>query len=179
MSILDSETTNLPQGDLRLLGTPTAQRLLTTVPVARLAYTGKDGTPRLIPVNFLWRGGELVIAAFAGTYKIRDLRARPDVAVCIDTTDAPPEVLMLRGQVTLAEVEGVLPEYATMQRTMMGEAAGSAYIEAIDQPGLRMVRIALRPTWVGVLDFQQRFSERTPAPVLAALGVAAETTEKI
>ncbi|MFC5185619.1 pyridoxamine 5'-phosphate oxidase family protein [Actinomadura harenae] len=160
----------LRQGDLRLLDTPTARHLLATVPVARLAYTGKDGTPRVIPVNFLWTGGELVIAAFAGTYKVRDLTARPDVAVCIDTTEAPPQVLMLRGRVTLAESDGVLPEYATMQRAMMGEEAGTAYIEAIDQPGLRMVRIVLRPAWAGVLDFQNRLSERTPAPVLAALG---------
>jgi hypothetical protein len=170
MSLLNSEAANLPQGDVRLLDTPTAQHLLTTALVARLAYTGKDGTPRLIPVNFLWTGDELVIGAFAGTYKVRDLRARPDIAVCIDTTDGPPQVLMLRGQVSLAEVEGVLPEYAAMQRMGMGDEVGTAYVEAIDQPGLRMVRIALRPTWVGVLDFQQRFPGLTPEPVLAALG---------
>lgn len=176
MSLSDTETVNLPQGDLRLLGTPTAQHLLKTARVARLAYTGKDEKPRLIPVNFLWTGDELVVPAFAGTYKVRDLRARPDVAVCIDTVGPPPQVLMLRGQVTLAEVEGVLPEYAATQRTMMGEEAGAAYIEAIDQPGLRMVRIALRPAWVGVLDFQERFAERTPAQVLAAFGVPADGT---
>jgi hypothetical protein len=27
-----------------------------------------------------------------------------------------------------------------------------------------MVRIGLRPAWVGVLDFQQRFPEMTPHP---------------
>jgi len=26
----------------------------------------------------------------------------------------------------------------------------------IDQPGTRMARIAVRPTWVGLLDFQRR-----------------------
>ncbi|GAA2011985.1 pyridoxamine 5'-phosphate oxidase family protein [Catenulispora yoronensis] len=162
----------LSQGDLKLLDTSTAKHLL-TLSLARLAYTGKDGTPRLIPVNFLWTGDELVIPAFAGTYKIRDLRARPDVAVCVDTADGPPKVLMLRGQVTLAEVEGVLPEYAVTQRSVMGPEAGDAYLAAIDKPGLRMVRIGLRPTWVGVLDFQeQRFPERTPEPVLAAFGAA-------
>lgn len=78
---------------------------------------------------------------------------------------------MLRGTVTLgAEVEGVLPEYAAMQRAGRGKEAGDAYVAAIDKPGLRMVRIALRPTWVGVLDFQERFPVLTPEPVLAALG---------
>jgi hypothetical protein len=170
MSFLNSEAASLPQGDVRLLDTPTAQRLLTTPLVARLAYNGNDGTPRVIPVNFLWTGDELVIGAFAGTYKVRDLRARPDVAICIDTTDSPPQVLMLRGKVSLAEAQGVLPEYATMQRQVMGDEAGNAYLEAIDKPGLRMVRIGLRPTWVGVLDFHERFAGRTPEPVLAAFG---------
>ncbi|GGP50438.1 pyridoxamine 5'-phosphate oxidase family protein [Saccharothrix coeruleofusca] len=165
-----SQAAQLPQGDVRLLATPTAQRLLNdTSLVARLAYTGKDGTPRLIPVNFLWTGDEVVIAAFSGTYKVRDLRVRPDVAITVDTSDGPPQVLMLRGKVTLTEVEGVLPEYATMQRAGLGEEAGDAYVAAIDKPGLRMVRIALRPTWVGVLDFQERFPRLTPEPVLAAL----------
>ncbi|MFG6202602.1 pyridoxamine 5'-phosphate oxidase family protein [Nonomuraea sp. JJY05] len=170
MSHSSSKAASLPQGDVNLLHTPTAQRLLATPQPARLAYTGKDGTPRLIPVNFVWTGDEAVIGAFAGTYKVRDLRARPDVAITIDTADGPPQVLMLRGKVTLAEVEGVLPEYATAQRRGMGEEAGTAYLEAIDQPGLRMVRIGLRPSWVGVLDFQQRFPGLTPQPVLAALG---------
>jgi hypothetical protein len=169
MSVPNTEAVSLPQGDLRLLDTPTARRLLTTPLVARLAYTGKDGTPRLIPVNFLWTGEEVVIGAFAGTYKVRDLRARPDVAICIDTADGPPQVLMLRGRVTLAEVEGVLPEYATIQRAGMGDKAGNAYLEAIDQPGLRMVRIGLRPTWVGVIDFKERFPALIPDPVRAAL----------
>src|SRR4051812_15216979 len=116
MNLSDTQTAHLPQGDTRLLDTPTAQRLLTgSTQMARLAYTAKDGTPRLIPVNFLWNGEEVVVAAFAGTYKIRDLRARPDVAITIDTADGPPQALMLRGKVTLAEVEGVLPEYATVQ----------------------------------------------------------------
>ncbi|WP_328304565.1 pyridoxamine 5'-phosphate oxidase family protein [Actinomycetospora sp. NBC_00405] len=170
MSFSDTQAAGMPQGDVRLLGTPTAQRLLNDATLlARLAYTGKDGTPRLIPVNFLWNGDEVVVAAFTGTYKVRDLRARPDVAITIDTADGPPQVLMLRGKVTLTEVEGVLPEYATMQRAGLGEKAGDAYVAAIDKPGLRMVRIGLRPAWVGVLNFQERFPGLTPAPVLAAL----------
>lgn len=164
-----------PQGDLTLLQTLTAQRLLTASQVARLAYTGQDATPRVIPVNFLWTGDEVVVGAFADNYKVRDLQARPDVAICIDTADGPPQVLMLRGKVSLTEVEGVLEEYATIQRAGMGAEAGSAYLEAIDKPGLRMVRIGLRPTWVGVLDFQERFPEMTPKPVVAALSGGAQS----
>jgi hypothetical protein len=67
MSLSNAEAASLPQGDLRLLGTATAQRPLTAPLVARLAYAGKDGTPRLIPVNFLWTSEEVVIGAFAGS----------------------------------------------------------------------------------------------------------------
>lgn len=49
------------------------------------------------------------------------------------------------------------------------ELVMGAFAAAIDKPGLRMVRIGLRPTWVDVLDFQHRFPGRTPPPVLAAL----------
>jgi general stress protein 26 len=170
MNLSNAQAMKLPQGHVKLLDTSTAQRLLVGSPVARLAYNGKDGMPRLIPVNFLWTGEELVIGAFADTYKVRDLRARPDVAICIDTADGLPQALMLRGKVTLTEVEGVLPEYATMQRQVMGDEAGNAYLAAIDKPGLRMVRIGLHPAWAGVLDFQERFPELTPEPVLAAFG---------
>jgi hypothetical protein len=160
--------TGLAQGDLRLLDTPVAQRLLDAPVPARLAYTGHDGTPRVIPINSHWTGDELVMGAFAGTYKLPALRARPDVAICIDTIDGPPEALLLRGKVSMTDVDGVLPEYAAAQRKVIGHES-DAYLAAIDTPGLQMVRIGLRPTWVGVLDFQQRFPSRTPAPVLAAL----------
>ncbi|MEV4530295.1 hypothetical protein [Streptosporangium sp. NPDC049304] len=36
------------------------------------------------------------------------------------------------------------------------ELARLAYVAAVDHPGTRMARIAVRPTWVGVLDFQTR-----------------------
>jgi hypothetical protein len=160
--------TGLAQGDLRLLDTPVAQRLLDAPVPARLAYTGHDGTPRVIPINTHWTGDELVMGAFAGTYKLPALGTRPEVAVCIDTIDGPPEALLLRGKVSMTDVDGVLPEYAAAQHKVMGDES-AAYLTAIDKPGLKMVRIGLRPTWVGVLDFQHRFPGRTPAPVLAAL----------
>ena len=63
-------------------GTPQVARRLPAAPTpARLAYIGRDGSPRLIPMNFVWTGDELVMGAFAGTYKIADLQAHPDVAV--------------------------------------------------------------------------------------------------
>jgi hypothetical protein len=78
----------------------------------------------------------------------------------------------------MTEVDGVLPDYAAAQRKAVGDDAVAGYLEAIDKPGLRMVRIGLRPTWVGVIDHQERFAARTPAPVLAALTADARHSEQ-
>jgi hypothetical protein len=111
----------------------------------------------------------LVMGAFAGAFKVADLAARPDVAVSIDVNDGAPQVLLLRGTVTLLEVDGVLPEYVAAGRKVRGSAETDPFVAAIDGPGLRSVRIGLRPTWAGIVDHRNRFAERTPAPVLAAL----------
>ena len=50
------------QGDLSLLDNPVAQELLASTHLARLAYVGDDGDPRVVPVWFHWDGRELVIA---------------------------------------------------------------------------------------------------------------------
>jgi hypothetical protein len=163
--------TALPQGDPRLLDTEVAQRLLSSTIPARMAYTGTDGTPRVIATWFHWTGEELVMATFLAAphvhraaTRLGALRTRPDVAVTIDTDTFPPQVLTMRGRVTLTDVDGPAAEYASAARRYLGEDAGAQYLAQIDQPGTRMTRIALRPTWVGVLDFQTRLPEIMTSP---------------
>jgi hypothetical protein len=99
------EPTALPQGDLRLLETEQARRLLTAPLPARYAYTARDGTPRVLPSWFHWTGQELVMPTFLSAPHVRRparrlaaLRTNPDVAVTIDTETFPPQVLLLRGR---------------------------------------------------------------------------------
>jgi hypothetical protein len=155
--------TAVPQGDVRLLDTDVARRLLASTELARLAYVAADGTPRVMPMLFEWTGEELVMSTFAGARKIAALRARPDVAITIDTAGAPPEVLLLRGRVTVTDVEGIVPEYALAQRRYYGDEQAAASLAEVDRPGTRMARIALRPSWAGVIDFQTRFPGGTGA----------------
>lgn len=156
----------MPQGDVQLIHTPVAQRLLESRELARLAYVAKDGTPRALPMLFHWTGEELVLPTFANAAKVRSLRANPELAVTIDSFGPPPEVLLLRGRVTLTEVDGVLPEYIAAQVRYYGEEQGRANTADLEAAqGVRMVRIALRPSWVGVIDFQTRF----PAPIAEAM----------
>jgi hypothetical protein len=58
-------------------------------------------------------------------------------------------------------MDGVPPEYADAARRYLGDDDGNAYVTGVDQPGTRMARIAVRPAWVGVIDFQTRL----PSPL--------------
>jgi hypothetical protein len=71
------------------LGQPTAQELLTNAPLARLAYNGQDGLPRVIPIGFFWNGDEIVICTAVTSPKVEALSKRPDVALTIDAGDKP------------------------------------------------------------------------------------------
>lgn len=156
----DAELAAVPQGSPELLDTPLAQRLLASAIPARVAYTAKDGTPRIAPSWFQWTGGELVMPTFiqaphvaAPARRLAALRARPDVAVSIDTESTPAQVLMVRGKAQVTEIDGIDPDYAASARQYLGEEAAGQYLAMADQPGTRMARITVRPTWVGLLDF--------------------------
>lgn len=145
------------QGDPALLTTDTAQRLLASTELARISYVAADGTPRVFPMLFHWTGSELVLATFAGARKIAAIKARPDLAVTIDRSATPPEVLLLRGRAEVTEVDGIVEEYRLAHHRYAGPEQGERNVADVDRPGVRMARIALRPTWVGVLDFVTRF----------------------
>src|ERR671922_2854062 len=123
----------LKQGDLRLLDTEPAQRLLTSTIPARYAYTALDGTPRIVASWFVWTGEELVLPTFISAphvrhaaYRVRTLRRNPDIAVSIDTESWPPEVLTIRGRAEVTEVDGVAPEYAEAAHRYLGSEQATA-----------------------------------------------------
>ena len=160
---MTNELNRLPQGDLRLLDSEIARDLLASKLPARIAYVAADGTPRVMPTWFHWTGEELVMPTFSSAphvkreaARVSALRARPDVAVTIDTEQFPPHVLLMRGKVSLQTVDGIAPEYRLSAHKYLGAEAAEAYLASIDAPGTQMVRIALRPEWVGVLDFESR-----------------------
>jgi hypothetical protein len=153
----------IAQGDLRLLESDIAKRLLTSKIPCRYAYTALDGTPRIVASWFVWTGEELVMPTFISAphvshaaYRVHTLRENPEVAVSIDTEAWPPEVLSIRGRAEVTEVDGVVPEYAQAAHRYLGSEQATAFLAQIDHPSTRMARIAVRPTWVGVLDFQTR-----------------------
>ena len=165
MSTAPTDHTGLRQGDPALLDTELAQRLLVAPIPARVAFVALDGTPRVVPTWFHWTGQEIVMPTYiAGprigirhpAARLAALRARPDVAVTIDTDTFPPQSLSLRGRVEITEVDGLAPEYAAAARRYLGEEAATGMLASLDQPGTAQARIVLRPTWVGLLDFDTR-----------------------
>ena len=154
--------TTLIQGDTALLDTDLARGLLASTELARMAYVVGDGTPRVLPMLFHWTGEEVVMATFGGAHKINALRARPDVAITIDTSATPPQSISLRGRAELTDVEGLVPEYVFAHRRYGGAEQAAAVVAELDRPGMRMVRIAVRPAWVATLDFRTRFPAAAP-----------------
>lgn len=165
----DPETEPIPQGDVRLLNTDTARRLLHSTIPARLAYTAIDGTPRVVPTWFVWTGDVIVMATYVAgpaagirhpAARLDALRANPTVALTIDTEGFPPQSINIRGRADVDEVVGLAPEYVSAAHRYLGDAAG-AMLQGMDQPGTVQARITVTPTWVGLLDF----AERLPSPL--------------
>ncbi|HWH19627.1 MAG TPA: pyridoxamine 5'-phosphate oxidase family protein, partial [Solirubrobacterales bacterium] len=129
-----------------------AEEILRTATLARLAYDGIDGTPRVVPIGFLWTGTAVVVATHPTAPKFAALRARPRVALTIDTP-SPTRSLLLRGDAEIEVVEGVVPEYLEASaKSMQGEdlvAFEAACRETYD----RMARISIVPDWARYFDF--------------------------
>ncbi|NNC41654.1 MAG: pyridoxamine 5'-phosphate oxidase [Acidimicrobiia bacterium] len=149
------ERTN--QGDLDLLDHPVARRLLESSVPARLGYIATDGTPRVTPMWFAWNGHAFVLGAAGSSPKVTALAARPRVALTIDTHVAPYEALYVRGNAEIERVDGVVTEYAEAALRYLGPEHGAAFAENASANFTDMARISIRPDWVGLVDFRDRF----------------------
>jgi PPOX class probable F420-dependent enzyme len=144
------------RGDAALLAHPVAEALLRSRLPARLAYIARDGTPRVVPMLFHWNGEEIVLHCWPDDPKAAALRAQPAVALTIDTAEPPFQVLQIRGTATVSRVACPSPEMAAAAERYMGPEAGQGWVEQAASLSPQMVRIAVRPTWVDVLDFETR-----------------------
>ncbi|WP_114906639.1 pyridoxamine 5'-phosphate oxidase family protein [Ornithinimicrobium murale] len=137
-----------------ILAKPYAQQLLNGTDPVRLAYDGLDGDPRVVPIGFWTEGDRVVMATTPNAPKVAALRAKPKVALTIDTNAFPPKVLLIRGAVELEIVDGVPEGYLEGGRRFM---TAEQYVEwEVGVKGLydEMVVIRVTPTWVKLLDFE-------------------------
>lgn len=140
--------------DIADLSLPEAGELLRRRSLARLAYTGLDGFPRVIPIGFLWRDGQIFVCTAPTAPKVRALAARPRVALTIDTDQGPASTaLLVRGVATIEIVDGVPDEYLDSSgKTMPAEqrAEFEAQVRALYR---QMARISIEPRWARYFDF--------------------------
>jgi pyridoxamine 5'-phosphate oxidase-like protein len=156
------------QGDLSLLNDPVAQELLQSTRLARLAYVWNDGTPRVIPVWFHWDGRELVMAGPPDAPKMKSLPRNSKVAVTIDSETWPYHALLVRGTATCEVVDGLPPEYVASAHRYMGDQQGDAWVANVNKLSAQSARIAIRPEWVGILDFETRWPSAIEKRMAAA-----------
>jgi Pyridoxamine 5'-phosphate oxidase len=144
------------QGDVTLLEDPVARGLLGSRQLARLAYTWRDGTPRVVPIWFHWTGETITFGTPPKAPKLKALEERPEAAVTIDDSSAwPYRALLVRGRASVEMLDDVVPEYAEAASRYFGPEQGEAWVSTLR--GQPMARVALTPTWVAVLDFETRF----------------------
>lgn len=146
------------QGSLDLLQDPVAQQLLTGPYLARVAYTWTDGTPRVVPIWFHWNGKELILGSPHEAPKAKALEQNPKVAVTIeDDRQFPFKVLLIRGTASVTWTDDIVPEYAWSAERYFGPEQGKAWVEQVRGLSPRMMRVAITPEWVGIMDFEKRF----------------------
>jgi hypothetical protein len=144
-------TTQMTTQELNAELEPAAE-LLRDATLLRIAYDGIDGTPRVVPMGFLWTGEEVVVATHPTSPKFKALSARPRVALTIDTA-GPTRALLLRGTAEIEVMDGVVPEYLeAAAKSMEGEEL-AGFEAAVRETYDRMARIAIRPDWARFFDF--------------------------
>jgi Pyridoxamine 5'-phosphate oxidase len=137
-----------------ILNRPISQELLAR-DLTRLAYVAKDGTPRNVPIAFVWNGTHIIMCTTKNAPKLPSLRRNPMVALTIDTEVHPPKILLIRGRAELDVVDGIPDEYLQMngsyQMTAEQRVAWEAEVRSLYDG---MVRIVVTPTWVKLIDFE-------------------------
>ena len=123
--------------------------------ITRLAYVAKDGTPRTVPIAFVWNGSEIVMCTTKNAPKLPALRENPMVALTIDTEVHPPKILLVRGRAELDVVDGIPDEYLTMNTSYeMTAEQRVEWEKEIRSLYDGMVRVVVTPTWAKLIDFE-------------------------
>jgi hypothetical protein len=141
--------------DLRHLDDPGAQELLRSGQPLRLAYCGRDGFPRVIPIGFLWKEEKLVVCTAPSAPKVADLNERPNVAVTIDTgnTSATAKQLLIRGTAAIEIIDGVAPEYIEASAKTLSGTDLEEFEAQVQGVFDQQARISITPEWARFYDF--------------------------
>ena len=161
-----------PQHVAAELAKPIAQELLTSSIPARIAYTGLDGGPRVVPVGFLWNGAHIVVGTVPTSAKVSALANDPRVAITIDTNGFPPKMLLVRGTAQLELVDGVPDVYLEASRRLVPEGDFAEWEAGVRALYDQMTIITITPDWAKLLDFETTIPKAVADIVAAKQGNA-------
>lgn len=139
-----------------LFADPVAEKLLASQQPVRLAYTGRDGAPRVIPIGWAWEGSQMVMWTVPRSAKVAALRHDPRVAITLDTNDFPPKVLLIRGTASVEEVPGVPQGYLDAGHKNVGDDQYDEWAAGVKGLYDSMAEIRVTPTWAKIHDFETR-----------------------
>lgn len=140
---------------LEHLDDPGAQELLRSGQPLRLAYSGRDGLPRVIPIGFLWKEEQIVVCTAPSAPKVAALTERPNVAVTIDAgnTSDTAKQLLIRGTAAIAIVDGVAPEYIEASGKTLSGTDLEEFVAQVQDVFEQQARISITPEWARFYDF--------------------------
>ncbi len=150
---------------IELMKDPVAQELMQAPIPARLAYIAPDGSPRVVPIGYLWNGEVFEMWTAVNAPKVSALAANPKVAFTVDNNDFPPHVLLVRGDADVEVVEGVPDGYIEASRRYVGEAGMPEFEAGVRALYKQMAVVRVTPTWAKIHDFETRL----PAAVEALI----------
>ncbi|CAG1769817.1 hypothetical protein BAC2_00601 [uncultured bacterium] len=158
------------QGSPSMLNDPVAQELLHSTNIAQLAYNWTDGTPRVIPIWFHWTGEEVVFAGPTAAPKFKAIQGQK-VAISINSNTWPYKSLLIRGTARVSIVEGVAQEYAQAASRYFGPEGGESWLNQLGALGIKETgRVAVKPEWVGIHDFETRWPSAVESAMAASQG---------
>jgi hypothetical protein len=139
-----------------VLNDPLAQELVHSPLLARLAYNGGDGYPRVIPIGYQWSGGQFIVCTASNAPKVRALQINPKVALTVDTDTQPPQVLLVRGTASVEIVDGIPAEYLDASKKYIPEQQWQGFEVQVRGLYKQMARITITADWAKLLDFETR-----------------------
>ena len=139
------------QGSLDLLREPLAAELLSAGIPAHLAYTWKDGTPRVVPMWFYWTGETIAMACPPGSPKLKVIQDGTPVTVTIDYEAWPARILTVRGTASTRSIDGEAEFYGDMVHKYLGDGTEDwrAMYRKICPT---VVVLTVTPGWVSLID---------------------------
>lgn len=122
----------------------------------RLATTDADGFPRLVPIWFVHRDGEILFTPRGPSIFLANIRRDPRVALSIDEDPLPYRKVTVQGTARIVRDVGADDEWRDLYRTIakryVPAEAADAYVDGtIDQPrallGVPLAAPSRTTTW--------------------------------